>query len=442
MLQARLGWIDCYVNSLSDVDRKKVIYSDSEKSFKFGSDAVFESLYKVKFPATIGSHEIFIETDIVDTRVPLLLSKQAMKKAGTKINFKYDSVTMFGETQSVHLTKSGHYSVSLDNKQQILKDAASNKSKIVLHIQSESLNDKSAVAKKLHSQFAHPPSDKLIRLISAAGLGNDTALIKAVKEITQNCTICKEYRRPPLRPVVAMPLANSFNEVVAMDLKMFNGKWILHLIDHVSRFSAASYVTSKKADEIISKIFKTWISIFGPPQKFLTDNGGEFLNNEFIQLCESFNIVVMTTAAESPWSNGLCERHNSVLGAMLQKITAEGKCDQDTALCWAIHAKNSLSNVHGFSPNQIALGFTPRMPCVLTDKLPALELSTSDIVSQNLDIIAKARKAFIESESSERLKRALRHNVRSSNNQKYYTGDVVFYKRNDSKRWKGPAKVI
>ena len=49
-------------------------------------------------------------------------------------------------------------------------------------------------------------------------------------------------------------------------------------------------------------------------------------------MCESLNIVVLTTAAESPWSNGLCERHNAVLGNMLEKLSAEQKCDLETAL--------------------------------------------------------------------------------------------------------------
>ena len=166
------------------------------------------------------------------------------------------------------------------------------------------------------------------------------------------------------------------------------------------------------------------------------------MNHQFLELCESFNIFVMTTAAESPWSNGLCERHNAVLGSMLNKITAEGKCNEETALCWSINAKNSLSNVHGFSPYQIALGFTPNLPCVLNNKPPALEQSTSEIVSSNLSTISAARKAFIEAESCERIRRALRHNVSSANHVRYITGDVVFYKRNNSKQWKGPGKVI
>ena len=54
----------------------------------------------------------------------------------------------------------------------------------------------------------------------------------------------------------------------------------------------------------------------------------------------------------------------------------------------------------------------------------------------------EARKAFIVSESSEGIRRALRHNVRSCSGAKFFSGDNVYHKRNDRKRWRGPGKVL
>ena len=61
----------------------------------------------------------------------------------------------------------------------------------------------------------------------------------------------------------------------------------------------------------------------GTPSKFLTDNGGEFANDEFQDMCENLNIVIMRTAAESPFSNGLCENNHTVIDDMLHKILAD-----------------------------------------------------------------------------------------------------------------------
>ena len=54
----------------------------------------------------------------------------------------------------------------------------------------------------------------------------------------------------------------------------------------------------------------------------------------------------------------------------------------------------------------------------------------------------EARKAFVHSESSEKLKRALWHSTRKCNNLKLLWGYSLYYKRNNSKRWKGPGKML
>ena len=435
-------WLECYLGSLSVDSVNYVHYTKSSNSFKFGSGQIFHSLYRVSIPANIGTKKVNIETDIVEADIPLLLSRKAMKKASTNINFMEDKVSMFGEDLDVVVTESGHYALPLNEQSKIMKKLEEGNPKVTLSLVTVDPADKKKVAIKLHSQFSHPSARNLIKLVVGAGWGNDHELINQITKVSEECKICQEYKKPTPRPIAGLPMATEFNEVVAMDLKYINGDWILHLIDHVSRFSAAAYVRSKKPEEIIENIFQIWISVFGPPKRFLSDNGGEFNNKMFRDLCESFNIRVLTTAAEAPWSNGLCERHNAVLGDMLLKTLAENHCNKKTALCWVIHAKNSLANVHGFTPYQLAIGYTPKLPSNLFNEPPALESSESKSVLNHLNAIAAARRAFVEADSSERIKRALRHNIRPSNNTKFYPGESVYYKRADSKKWKGPGKVI
>ena len=434
-------WMESYVQGLSSSDRAKVSYLDSKNSFKFGSGKIFKSLYKVRVPAKIGSKSIYVESDVVNTDIPMLLSRPSMKKAGTHINFKDDTVTMFGNKQKIDVTSSGHYSVSLNSNSKVLNDVVALNSKVTLHAENDSSTE--SIALKLHCQFSHPSSDRLVKLVRNSNWHDKSNLIDLIRKVSESCEICKQYKKPSPRPIVGMNMATEFNEVVAMDLKMFQGVLILHLIDHVSRYSAAAVLNSKKPKEIIEKIFDIWIRTFGPPKKFFSDNGGEFNNEQFRSMCEAMNITVKTTAAESPWSNGLCERHNAIMADMLTKTYAEGKCSLKLALNWAIHAKNSLANVHGFAPYQLAIGYTPSLPSVMVSKPPALEdPSTSEVLVNNLKAMAAARKAFIESENSEKIRRALRHNIRPSSSNKFVTGDIVYYKRNDSKKWKGPGTVI
>ena len=86
---------------------------------------------------------------------------------------------------------------------------------------------------------------------------------------------------------------------------------------------------------MIDAVLKTWISYFGRPNRFLADNGGEFLNEEYKEICEMFNIKEVKTAAESPWSNRVCEYQNAILKESVRKTMDESRCKNlETAVVW------------------------------------------------------------------------------------------------------------
>lgn len=80
-----------------------------------------------------------------------------------------------------------------------------------------------------------------------------------------------------------------------------------------TRYCYACEISSKEADVIIDGVMRYWVAIWGAPKKILTENSGEFNNNKFRNMCEYFNIEVMCTAAESPWSDGVWVKVNAVL---------------------------------------------------------------------------------------------------------------------------------
>ena len=300
------------------------------------------------------------------------------------------------------------------------------------------------MALKLHRQFGHTTAEKLKGLVRNANIKSSN-LEYAIDQVTSNCTICKKYRKPNPRPVVSVPMAHRFNEVIAMDLKSWGDKYFLVIVDLYTRYCTALVISDKSANTVIRGVFLSWIVIFGSPGKILSDNGMEFNNDCMRDLGEAFNIKVMTTAAESPWSNGVCERLNAVLGRMVQKILADcPNTDLNIALAWAVAARNSLATFSGFSPNQLVFSQNPGIPGVFYDRLPALEKekSSADIIRNNLNALHSARRAFTQAESSERLARALRHNVRESDTGDLQCGSEVYYKRMGSNEWRGPGTII
>ena len=199
--------------------------------------------------------------------------------------------------------------------------------------------------------------------------------------------------------------------------------WLTMLLDTVR-------IPSKESSDIINAIFEYWITYFGVLGSILTDNCKEFNNQSFQDMAQNLNIIVHTTPAESPWSNGLNERHNRILGEIVKTIE-NTLCSFEIGLAWAISAKNTLDNVYAFSPNQLVFSRNPNLPSFLNDKLPALEgVSTSEVVASNINVMHAARKQFIKCESLEKLRCALHHQVKTGITQSYKNGDVVFYKRN------------
>ena len=78
-----------------------------------------------------------------------------------------------------------------------------------------------------------------------------------VNKVSNPCIICRKYRKSASKPVVAMPITSKFNKVISMDLKMWANKYFF------------SY------DRQI---------LFGAPKKILSDNDGEFNNEEMCAL--------------------------------------------------------------------------------------------------------------------------------------------------------------
>ena len=115
----------------------------------------------------------------------------------------------------------------------------------------------------------------------------------------------------------------------------------------------------------------------------------------------------------------------------------------DVIVAWAVSAKNALHTCYGYSPNQLVFGKNPNFLSNLTNKPPAMEdITHSQLVFKHLNAMHAARKTFIETEPNEKLLRALKSKARVTTGLMYDLGDLAYYKRKDSYKWKGPSKVI
>ena len=436
------SWLDDYISLLNDTDRRAVVVFPGVRVFQFGGGTRLKSLGEYKLPAYVVGKRVMIRTDVVDSDIPMLLSKSAMKDMKVTMYYETDIADILGKRVVLNCTSSGHYCISITKSEQEDNISVCALSKVfAVKLDEMTFDERHKTFLKLHRQMGHPVNDKLVSLMQDAGVWKSS--YRSEIAFLDHCERCIEYRRNKPRPVVALPAASHFNQKVCMDLKKWQGKWILHMIDMWSRYTMSVFVSRKVSSGIIDRIMEFWVGVFGVMQAVMFDNGGEFCSDEMKHVCSFLNVEIFTTAAESPFQNGLCEKVHHITDSILIKLKADNpRADERVLLKWANMARNSMQMWCGYSSHQLVFGVNPNLPNIMTDNLAALEgTSISRTFADHLSYLHQSRKLFIGCEADERIRRALRNKVRAAE-EVYWYGDKVMYKREQNERWIGPAKVL
>ena len=84
---------------------------------------------------------------------------------------------------------------------------------------------------------------------------------------------------------------------------------------------------------------------YGIIESILSDKGGKFNSDEIREVASILNIKLCTTAAQSPFQNGLiCERIHAVTDMMLNELVEQ--CPPVPLLSWTNMARNALQMWH------------------------------------------------------------------------------------------------
>ena len=312
-------WLRIYEESLSPEETMKIKSEHCETSFRFGDGNRVKSTQLVSLPVKMFGRNITLKTYVVDSEIPLLLSRQTMNEFRFIIDMWQKKVFAMGGEEPILDTQSGHLVVSIGRSEDTVSSVKEETAFLV------DINDSKKTANHLHRYFAHGSTTKIGEWIKTTKIPNVTEVIKELEICEKSCDWCMKYksREKPHRKV-AIPSGNTFNDVVAVDLKKLdNGIWIVHYIDTVTRFTVAAPLKTKTGKEIMTKTFNHWISIFGRMNTLMSDNGGEFVNDDFLEMCSMCSINFKTSPASSPWCNGMIERHHSLLSGMVNAILEE-----------------------------------------------------------------------------------------------------------------------
>ena len=435
-------WLNGHMETLPPETITQVKKYPSSARFRFGSEDVRDSLGVYHIPCHVAGKDVILQVDIITSDIPCLISKATMKRAGGKINLKDDTIELFGKTVQMDTAPSGHYTLPISDIKE--KDKITSEVFMAKNMENPAYDE--AQLKKIHQALGHPSRQAFTNTLRAAKI-DIPDLNGLLDKIYEKCLTCLQFHKAHVKPKVSLPLANDFNDTICLDLKIWPkyNKIIFYIIDAFTRFCQSHVIPDKTPESVIEKLMDNWImNLYGTPKNILTDCGGEFYNSKFKDMAQNLNIRLYSTAAESPYQNGICERNHSVTDRIVEKmLTDDPSMTLGGELSAATFAKNALINVNSFSPIQLVTGKAPRLPNVMDNLLPAQEaVSSVKMYSDRANAIFSGRKIFMELENSKRINEALKPKIISPT-VVYKIGDQVNYRKEGKDTpWQGPAEVV
>ncbi|CAF4506295.1 unnamed protein product, partial [Didymodactylos carnosus] len=145
-----------------------------------------------------------------------------------------------------------------------------------------------------------------------------------------HCLPC-HLRKPLKQPVVSKPII-SLGVMTRLQIDLIDMRtrpdvvsadvvycWILHCIDHFSKFTWAYPLENKSAKEVVVKLRQLFFT-FGPPRLLHSNNGSEFVAKVILVLKTVFpNLCFIRGRPRHPQSQGCKKRANCVLSLSLGK---------------------------------------------------------------------------------------------------------------------------
>lgn len=170
-------------------------------------------------------------------------------------------------------------------------------------------------------------------------------MTKDIIKLIGNCGPCQKVANSNTKEIIFQrDLANLPWEIIAADIFELDQKYYLVVVDDFSGFVECAYLKDISSAAVISKI-KEIFARFGPPQLLITDNGRQFVSEEFKSFCKKWDFR-HTTSPYHAQSNGLAERAVQTVKQLFKKC-AQDNTDPYLAL---LNFRNTARDTQLASP--------------------------------------------------------------------------------------------
>jgi len=152
-----------------------------------------------------------------------------------------------------------------------------------------------------------------------------------------SCASCARNRIAPRRRTAMLKLFPATDPFASLSMDLLGpltetktgNVFLLIIVDRFSKLVRAVPLAGITAMDVSSAFFRDWISVYGPPDTVLTDNGPQFASLFFQGVCNFMGIRNLYTSTYHPQSNGQVERFNKTLVDMFMHYIEDHQDDWD-----------------------------------------------------------------------------------------------------------------
>ena len=195
-----------------------------------------------------------------------------------------------------------------------------------------------------------------------------------VSRVCKTCDVCaarkppqKKYRSRMKQYNVGVPMERIAIDVMGpLPCTEDGNKYILVVGDYFTKWTEAYAIPNQEATTVATKLTEEFICRYGVPLQLHSDQGRNFESNLFQEVCRILGIEKSRTTALHPQSDGMIERFNRTLEAMLAMFVSDNQRDWDRCLPYVMMAyRTSVHETTGCTPSEMMMGRDVRLPADL-----------------------------------------------------------------------------
>ena len=173
-------------------------------------------------------------------------------------------------------------------------------------------------------------------------------------------------------------------------------KNILVVVDHFTHYVQAFVMKNHMAMTTARVLYNNYFSVFGFPQRLMSDQGTKFCGKVIAAMCSLLGIEKIRTTPYHPQTNGSAERVHQTLQRMIGKLDPEKRRKWPAYIGSIIIAYNSTrSLVTGYSPYFLMFRRRPWLPIDLLFPTCRTQAFTHTIDEYVASLYDRLRKSLV-----------------------------------------------